>query len=227
LAALGQQTVSVEQNTGQPAREALVRVAAGAVRILPPAAHRGEHGHEPLAVWVVHVRELNPPAGATALEWVVLTNVPTADLAGAVERLEWYRCRGVIEEYHKAQKTGCGIEEMQFTTRRALSAAVAMISVVATQLLRLRDLSRRPDSQDRPATEVVAPDYVEVLCAWRWKQRRTDLSVHEFFYAVARMGGHQNRRGDRNPGWLVLWRGWTKLQLMVDGARAVRAKKCV
>jgi hypothetical protein len=227
LPALGEQTVSVGQNTGQAAREAVVRVASGAVRILPPQAHRGEHGDQPLSVWIVHVRELAPPRGASPLEWFVLTNVPTDGLTQAVERLDWYRCRGVIEEFHKAQKTGCGIEELQFTTRRALSAAIAMISVVATQLLRLRDLSRRPDGQDRPATDVVSSDYVEVLSAWRWKIRRTDLSVREFFWALARMGGHQNRRGDRDPGWLVLWRGWTKLQLMVDGARAIRLKRCV
>ena len=227
LATLGRQKVSVSQNNGQQAREALVRVASGAVRILPPHVHRGEHGREPLSVWVVHVRELNPPAGATALEWFLLTNVPSEGLEQAVERLEWYRCRGVIEEYHKAQKTGCGIEEMQFTTRRALAAGIAMISVVATQLLRLRDLSRRADSHDRAATEVVSADYVEVLTAWRWKQPRLDLSVWEFFHAVARMGGHQNRKHDHEPGWLVLWRGWTKLQLMVDGARAIRRRKCV
>jgi hypothetical protein len=227
LPGLGHQTVAVSQNNGQPGREALVRVAAGAVRILPPHAHRGEHGSEPLSVWVVHVRELTPPPGAQALEWIVLTNVPTDGFERACERVAWYRCRGVVEEYHKAQKTGCGIEQLQFTTMAGLKVAVAMISVVATQLLSLRDLSRRADSQDRPATEVVSSDYVEVLTAWRWKQRRTDLSVREFFYAVARMGGHQNRRHDRDPGWLVLWRGWTKLQLMVDGARAVRVKRCV
>ena len=227
LPTLGHQTVSVSENHGQPAREALVRVAAGGVRILPPHAHRGEHGDQPLSVWVVHVRELTPPPGTQALEWILLTNVPTEGLEPACERVAWYRCRGVIEEYHKAQKTGCSIEEMQFTTRKALAVAIAMISVVATQLLRLRDLSRRADGQDRPATEVVSSDYVEVLAAWRWKTRRTDLSVREFFLALARMGGHQNRAGDRNPGWLVLWRGWTKLQLMVDGARAIRLKRCV
>jgi hypothetical protein len=48
------------------------------------------------------------------------------------------------------------------------------------------------------------------------------LTVHEFFYALARLGGHQNRRGDHPPGWLVLWRGWTKLQAMLEGAHAAR-----
>ena len=62
---------------------------------------------------------------------------------------------------------------------------------------------------------------VEVLSGWRYKQRRM-LSVKEFFLALARLGGHQNRRKDLQPGWVVLWRGWQALQLMVQGARAAR-----
>jgi len=227
LPTLGHQTVEVSENNGQVGRQAKVRIAAGAMRILPPRAHRGEHGREALPCWVVHLREQDPPAGASALEWFLVTNVPTEGLEQAGERVGWYRCRGVIEEYHKAQKTGCGIESMQFTTRKALSAAIAMVSVAATQLLQLRDLSRRPETQDRPATDVVSAEYVQVLSGWRWKRPRPDLSVREFFYALARMGGHQNRKHDRPPGWLVLWRGWTKLQLMVDGAVAAGLKRCV
>jgi Transposase Tn5 dimerisation domain len=49
--------------------------------------------------------------------------------------------------------------------------------------------------------------------------------VREFFLALARLGGHQNRKCDGEPGWLVLWRGWMTLQQMVDGARASRCPK--
>jgi len=45
--------------------------------------------------------------------------------------------------------------------------------------------------------------------------------VHDFFFALARLGGRQNRKRDRRPGWLVLWRGWMKLQSMVEGAAAI------
>jgi hypothetical protein len=38
-----------------------------------------------------------------------------------------------------------------------------MASVVATQLLRLRDLSRRPDAATRPATDVVDDDVLNCL----------------------------------------------------------------
>ena len=37
--------------------------------------------------------------------------------------------------------------------------------------------------------------------------------------ALARLGGHSGRKSSPPPGWLVLWRGWEKLQLTIDGAR--------
>jgi hypothetical protein len=202
-----------------------VRVAAGPVQLQVPHVKYGEHGREPLAAWVIHVREIDPPAGQEPLEWILLSNVPTATRQQAWERVNWYECRPIIEEYHKAQKTGCGMERPQFTTRKALEVAISMLSVVAVQLLRLRDLSRRPDADALPATEVVHEDYVEGLSLWRWKEARMDLSVKEFLYALARKGGHLGRPSDRPPGWLVLWRGWMELQPLVEGLRLARLKR--
>ncbi|HVA51388.1 MAG TPA: hypothetical protein VNH11_33915, partial [Pirellulales bacterium] len=62
-------------------------------------------------------------------------------------------------------------------------------------------------------------EYIHVLSTWRHGEARPSWTVHEFFFALARLGGHQNRRGDKRPGWMVSWRGWTALQLLVTGAR--------
>jgi hypothetical protein len=215
LPTLGERAVAVAANAHQVARDARVRVAAGPVQLQVPHVKYGEHGREPLDVWVVHVRELQPPAGQPPLEWVLLTNVPTATRRQAWERVDWYQCRPAVEELHKAQKTGCGMELLQFTTRKALEVTIAMLSVVAVQLLRLRDLARRDEG--RPAGDVVGEPYVEALSLWRWKQAKAGLTAKEFLHALARLGGHQGRTADGTPGWLVLWRGWTELQRLVEG----------
>jgi hypothetical protein len=81
-------------------------------------------------------------------------------------------------------------------------------------------VSRRTDATTLPATTIVDRDYVAVLTAWRYGEVRMHISVHDFYYALARLGGHQNRRRDHRPGWLVLCRGWTKLQTMLAGYQA-------
>ncbi len=64
-------------------------------------------------------------------------------------------------------KTGCRIEEMQFTTISRLEPAIALLSAVAVTLLNLRDASRREDAQTRLASTLLAPEYIEVLSVWR------------------------------------------------------------
>ena len=227
LATLGTSRVQVQANGDQIAREAIVRVAAAPRSLPAPRWVCGLHSREDQETWVVHVAEMDPPKGCVPLEWILLTNVPTEGFEQACVRLGWYAKRPVVEEYHKAMKTGCGIEEQQFTTLKALQVTVGLLSVVAVQLLRLRDLSRRKDAETHKASEVVDAACVELLSLWRFKEIRPDLSVEDFCMALAKLGGHLNRKHDKKPGWLTLWRGWTKLQLLMEGAQAAQIKRCV
>lgn len=218
LPELGRFTMDVQAQRGRKAREdAEFVVRGGAVLVCRPHAKYGRHGNEPLPLYVVQVTEVSPPPGEKAITWTLLTNEPVSTFEDAWRVTGWYEKRWTVEEYHKGQKTGCQIEDMQFTTTARLEPAIALLSVVATTLLKLRDASRRPDARTRLASTVIAPDYVEVLSIWRHKEIRADWTVHDFYFALARLGGHQNRKCDGHPGWLVLWRGWTKLQPMLDG----------
>jgi hypothetical protein len=222
---VARRTIKVSANHGQPARAAQVAIGFAKVTLPAPSNPRGEHSDRPVQSWVVHVLEIDPPKGRPPLEWILLTNVAVATSDDAWERVDWYCCRPIVEELHKAMKTGCGIEALQFTTRHALEVTLALLSVVATRLLRLRDRSRDERTRDRPASETIDPIYVQVLSLMRFNQRR-ELTTHEFFMALARLGGHLNRKSDKPPGWLVLWRGWTKLQPMVDAIEADRRGRC-
>ena len=94
-------------------------------------------------------------------------------------------------------------------------------------LLELRDASRLADAKTQAAREIISDDYVSVLCAWRHGKLKTNWSIHDFFYALARLDGHQNRKGDHAPGWITIWRGWNDLQAMVAGVEAMkRLNKC-
>ena len=219
--------VNVQANGRQTARLTRVQIAWAKVTIQCPAGRRGEHRDEPLQTCVIQVREIDPPPGVTPLLWTLLTNAPVDDDQDACRCVEWYQCRPIVEEFHKAQKTGCGIELPQFTTRHALEVTTGLLSVVAVALLNLRDLSRRPDAQTIPATQAIDAVYVNVLSVWRYKKCRPDLNVKEFCHALAKLGGHFNRKHDHPPGWLVLWRGWTQLQLLVEGALAAKEARCV
>jgi hypothetical protein len=177
-------------------------------------------------MYVVLVTEVDPPPGEKAVEWMLLTNEPVLTFDDAWTVIGWYERGWIVEEFHKGQKTGCQIEDLQFTTVARLKPAIALLSVVAVTLLNLRDAGRRSDARTRLATEVIAADYVEVLSLHRHRENRPLWTVHEFHLALARLGGHQNRKSDRAPGWLVLWRGWMQLQALVDGYALAQRKRC-
>jgi hypothetical protein len=219
-------TMSVQPQKKRKARkEAWFTVRGGPVLVLPPHAKCGHHGDDPLPLYVVYVREEEPPKGEKRLEWVLLTNEPVHTGTDAWRVVTWYERRWVVEEYHKAMKTGCQIEDLQFSFVDRLQPAIALLSALALTLLNLRDVSRSKELQDKPATDLFDREYVEVLSLRRHREKRDDLTVEEFFLALARLGGHQNRKCDHPPGWLIIWRGWTKLQLMLDGYELAK-KKC-
>ena len=121
-------------------------------------------------------------------------------------------------------KTGCRTEDIQFTSEDRLQPAIALLSVVTLTLLQLRQASRRSDAHTRKATTIIGSSYVEVLSLWRHKTIKPDWTVHDFYYALARLGGHQNRKNDHPPGWQVLWEGWKELLPMVIGYDVARTK---
>jgi hypothetical protein len=175
-----------------------------------------------LDLWVIHVQEIDAPAGTQPLEWILLTDLPCRTLQQTQEKIDFYECRPVVEDYHKAMKTGLGIEQMQFAETKRLEPAIALLSVSAAVLLELRYLAQDEQSEHIPAEQVLPKLHVQVLSLWRWNELRP-ISAKEAWRAIARLGGHLNARP---PGWLTLWRSWTRLQDMVRGALAIQGHKC-
>jgi hypothetical protein len=210
---------------GRKARTAHLKMSYTAVVLNLPGKRAGDYAKRPLTLWAVRVWEANPPAGEEALEWILLTNVPVNTPEEARERVAWYECRFVIEEYHKGMKTGCGIELLQFTTIDGLEPVIGVLSVLTTTLLNLRDAARAPDADTRPASDVVNQEYIDVLVRHYSTRLSGFVSVKAFYMHVARLGGHQNRKCDGFPGWLTLWRGWMKLESMALGYRLAKRKQ--
>ena len=207
--------VEVGAGPGRAARTVRMCATAHRLTVRPPHVRKGEFRRESLTVWAIRVWESDPPAGAEALEWVLLTDQP----ADTPERLRtvigYYECRPIVEEYHKGQKTGAGIEKLQLHNAASLQAAIALLSVVAVALVNLRIAGRDPSRAAEPARAHVPALWVRVLSQWRYRADR-DLTVAEFTLALGRLGGHLNRKADGLPGWQTLWRGWERLHTMLE-----------
>jgi hypothetical protein len=58
-----------------------------------------------------------------------------------------------------------------------------------------------------------------VISATRRDEAGRPLTVKDFVFAVAKLGGFLGRKGDGEPGVRSLWRGYQRLQDMVAGFR--------
>jgi len=163
-------------------------------------------------MWVVEVREIHPPKGATPLHWVLYTSHAVTNLEAAQEIIAYYKKRWLIEEFHKALKTGCSLEARQYQTSARLEALTGMQSVVAVRLLQLKSVAHT--DPERPATDVVPEKWITTLRVLRSKAaQRGPWTVREFYRQLAGLGGFLGRKCDGEPGWITLWRGFDKLAL--------------
>jgi hypothetical protein len=216
-------TVQVSANKNQPKRTAKVLCSWSQVKLKAPHVRRGQHGREPLTVWAIRVWEVEAPAEVSEpLEWLLLTDEPIRDAGEARQRVGYYEQRPRVEDYHKAQKTGLGIEQLQLQSQAGLQPLIALLSILAVPVVNGRQAARDPQKAQRPATDFFDPLWVLVLCLWRYQQERP-LTVREFILALGRLGGHLNRKCDGLPGWRTLWRGAMKLHAMVEYEQARRS----
>jgi hypothetical protein len=210
-------TVEVSQKGGRPRRSAQVQLAGAVVWIEPPVQLPGRRQYRDLRVWVVRVWEPQPPVGEDALEWVLLSSLSADSDAELRQKRDWYTLRWpVAEDYHQAEKTGCSEEKVRFGDIEAVRASLALLSVVAVRVVQLRQTARaypeEPAERVASAVEIAVLQQALGVMAAAW-------TVAAFVRGVAQLGGFLGRKCDGQPGWKVLWRGYKKLQALVEGAR--------
>jgi hypothetical protein len=169
-----------------------------------------------ITVNVVRVWEPQPPLGEEPVEWRLITTEPidTADRIAHV--VDIYRSRWLIEEFFKALKTGCAIEERQLEDGGNLMNALATFVPIAYRLLLMRHLSRH--APHTPASAVLNDVQLDILRAVGRSPLPADPTVEDALVAVARLAGHLKRNGP--PGWHLLAKGYAELLTLERGWRA-------
>src|SRR5829696_7479680 len=184
--------------------EAVVCVAWRELELLPP--RNGPRGRAPIRVRGVRVWN-------GTLAWLLLTTRPVESLDQALEIVSWYTRRWIVEEFHKAWKTGCRAEERRLTQAERLVPLLGALAIVAVRLLRLRDAARHDSTApaDAPAAAL------KVLAAKLHRPAECFETNRAFLRGVAQLGGFLARTSDGEPGWQTLWKGWSVLMTLVEG----------
>lgn len=183
------------------------------VSLRSPMRPKSDVGKLPkLEETVVHVWGLNPLT-SEEIEWFLYTDIEVNSLKDAIKIAQYYALRWIIEDYHKALKTGLRAENLQFETASAIFATIAIMSVVATRLIELRERLRlNPEglAEESGFTELE----LKILRTYLKREIKTARDVT---LAIGRLGGHQNRKSDGMPGMLTLWWGMSRFLTLMEG----------
>jgi Transposase DNA-binding/Transposase Tn5 dimerisation domain len=197
------------------ARQATVTVQAQTVTLSAPQ-RKGQQLPD-LTVQALLVREVNPPAGEAAIEWLLLTDLPCATWAEAVPVIGYYCQRWQAEVYHRVLKSGCTVEDVQVETTERLQACVAVYLIVAWRVLFVTMLGR--ECPDLPCDVVFSAE--EWQAVYTVVQQRPAPArpprLEEMVGLLARLGGYLGRKGDGPPGPKTVWIGLQRMRDFATG----------
>jgi len=228
---LGRETVALPAVPGRKARQASVALRACRVDIPRPKRNHPDQAAAlaaSVALTLLDVREVDPPAGETPLQWQLLTTRAIGDLTGAQKIVAFYRGRWDIEQVFRVMKTrGFGIEAVPIQDDmplKNLACATLIAAIQIQQMLHDRDgLARRPvtdvfDAADQPVIETIG----KTLEGRTQRQRNPypSGSLAHATWICARLGGWNGYYG--KPGPIVLVNGHVRLMTMLEGIKRFR-----
>ena len=168
-----------------------------------------------MEVVVILAQEESPPPGITPVRWLLFTTLAVNTFQEAVQCLQWYSYRWLVERYHFVLKSGCNLEKLQLGDGQRIHRALATYSIVAWSASGGLWITyqAREDPQG-PCTSVLEThEWQSLYCT----VHRTPIpperppTLQEAVRWIARLGGFLGRTHDGSPGVKTIWRGLRRL----------------
>jgi hypothetical protein len=195
-------------------RRANVEVRAARVTLRAPSRH--DRKLPPVTVNVVLVREPDPPAGETPVEWILVTTLPIDTLERVRTIVEYYCVRWSIEILFRTLKSGCRIERRRFEHIDRVLPCVGLYLIVAWRVLFVCRMGRSCPDVDCEAIFEPSEWKAVWVAVKREQPPKKPPRLAEMVHLIASLGGYVERSRSE-PGTQTLWIG---LQRMNDLAWA-------
>jgi len=218
--------IEVPAKGSQPARRATVALRYGEVALARPGNASRALPHS-LVLRVVDLTEIEPPTGAAAVHWCLLTTHAVTTPADARQIVTWYQQRWVIEQVFRTLKTdGIGVEKSQIIEARSFVKLAVVALIAAVRVMQI--VLGRDSSTGQPMTDVADPGDAPALAAIsrklegkteKLKNPHHPQSLAWLAWIVARLGGWSGytSKGYKPAGPKTIFRGLTQLDGMLEG----------
>ena len=192
------------------------------VRVLPPIGKQKRY--PALTLTVIHAKERGTPVDRPAIEWKLITDLPVATRAAAVEKLRWYAQRWKIETFHKILKSGCRAEAARLRTAERLVRLIAVFCILGWRVFWMTMIRRAaPDAAAKLVLTGVEIALLDRLVPDKKQSLPGAGTLSSYLTKVAQLGGYLARTKDPPPGNTVMWRGLSRLTDINLGFMLARA----
>lgn len=158
--------VRVPRRGERPARLAKLEVRWASIEVESPRVAL-KKSWQPIGLYAVLAREIDPPQGQEPIEWLLLSDWPVESFKMAVRMIRWYGLRWGIECWHQVLKDVCRVEKRQMESAPALERALVLDMIVAWRALMLCRLGR--EHPELPATLFYSVEELAVLEVYKKK----------------------------------------------------------
>jgi hypothetical protein len=165
---------------------------------------------------VVMAIEESPPEGEPPLVWWFLTTLPIDTFEQATLVIQYYLARWEIEFFFKTLKSGCKVEERALTNG-AIIPLISVFLVITWRILYAMKLGRTCPNLSSEAL-FTSSEWKSVYKVMHKGSKLPESPplLGEFVVMIARLGGYLNRKNDPPPGPTVMWRGFRKMETLVE-----------
>lgn len=214
----GQITVEIRGNKKRQKRTTTLEIKFCKVEIKSPANQK--HKTSSISLYAIQAKEIgnNIPDNEEPILWRLITTHSIESLDAAIQCIEWYKTRWLIEELFRVIKTkGFCIESSQLGTGFAIKKLLAITLEVAMHVMQMK-LALKSNSQI--GVERIFSDKQIILLTILLKkvEGATDKQKNPYpklklswaAWIIARLGSWSGYKSHGPPGYITMKNGYDK-----------------
>ncbi|QDP72081.1 IS4 family transposase [Legionella israelensis] len=229
---LGEYQVTILQKKDRRSRMAQVELYSCKVTLSPPV-HHDNPLLEPIDIHVVYAKEKEETAASEeGLSWLLFTTEPVDSFDDAIQVIYYYQMRWKIEEFHKAWKSGAGVERQRMQSAENIGKVAVILATIAVRLLQLKENAEKNKDKHSYSTKInPILSYEEMTILWLSMQPKNKVpkplpevwpDAEWIYKSIAKLGGWTDSKRLGKASWKTLWDGWFKLQERLEGYLMVK-----
>jgi len=218
-------TVPRNSHKNLPERKANVEIRVKQCDIKRPAhLNKNQELASSVSAYIIHVKEVDPPAGIEPIEWFLMTNDEINE-TNVLDYIKYYKQRWLIERFHYVLKSGCNVEKIQARSIEVTASIITMYSIIAVLIMNMTYQARV--NPDLPCSEYFEDDEWKALYCFANKTNKPPDKVYNILEAVkylSWLGGTKTAPSDGPPGLKTIWKGLENFYMIFEYSKVFFSK---